>query len=57
MKKLSKLDLFLIIVFVILIIWIIASWIEVITHNIDDTAYNSTNFFVLLLKINRNICG
>ena len=56
-KKLSKLDLFLIIIFVLLIIWIIASWIEVITHNTDDPVYNSANFFVLLLKVSRNICG
>lgn len=37
--------------FVLFLIWVFISWIDVITHNLDsEPVYQAWNFFVLLIK-------
>lgn len=53
-----KSDLVLFIVFLLFFVWIIASWIEVITKNSNSNAtYSVLNCFVLLLKLSKAIRG
>lgn len=53
-----KSDLVLFIVFLLFFIWIIASWIEVITKNSNSNAtYSVFNCFVLLVKFSKFIHG
>ena len=54
----SRLDVFMIIVFALVFIWIIGSWVEVLSKNTYTGAtYSSLNFFQLLLKGNQFFCG
>lgn len=58
MKKMSRLDVFMIIVFALVFIWIMGSWVEVLSKNTYAGAtYSSLNFFQLLLKGNQFFCG
>ena len=57
-KKISKVDIFLMALFVVVVAWILVSWLDVIFNNSNETAiYSNWNFFNLLLKGNRAICG
>lgn len=57
-KKISKVDIFLMVLFVVVVTWILVSWLDVIFNNSNETAiYSNWNFFNLLLKGNRAICG
>lgn len=53
-----KSDLVFYIVFLFFFVWVIASWLEVITKNFDSNAtYCGFNCFVLLLKLSKAIRG
>lgn len=57
-KRISKVDIFLTTLFVVVVAWILVSWLDVIFNNSNETAiYSNWNFFNLLLKGNRAICG
>lgn len=57
-KRISKVDIFLMALFVVVVAWILVSWLDVIFNNSNETAiYSNWNFFNLLLKGNRAICG
>lgn len=53
-----KSDLVFYIVFLLFFVWVFASWIEVITKNLDsNSTYCCFNCFVLLLKLSKAIRG
>ena len=57
-KRISKVDIFLTTLFAVVVAWILVSWLDVIFNNSNETAiYSNWNFFNLLLKGNRAICG
>lgn len=39
------------IILIIIIVWAIISWIEIISKNVDGIAINSWNFFKIIPKI------
>lgn len=39
------------IIFTIIIVWTIVSWIEIVLKNVDGIAINSWNFFKVIPKI------
>lgn len=54
----TKSYLILYIVFMLMVIWIAASWVEVVTKNGDSNAtYSGFNCFVLLVKFSKFIHG